>query len=127
MTYFPETEYAHCPHCGAHEGMGLVSEHGYAFVMCLCGARGPRVERAQFKNGMSFDIRAMDAATRAAWNHRAGSNGLAELQAKVNDCVQRMRCAREAYGSVSEGFFTELEKWSDLLSAAQAAIAPTMP
>lgn len=92
MTAFPDKEYAHCPFCGEHFGMGLSSDgRGRGFVQCYCGARGPNVERKDFIQEGVFDLAGFDAATRRAWNIRGTSDGRAELQAKLTNLSERMK------------------------------------
>ena len=120
QTFFPDSEYAHCPYCGSHEGMGMVSERGLQFVQCMCGARGQAVERSAFETNGSIDVAAMDAATRRAWNTRAGSDGVLELQAKVLDTVQRMNYFASVAGRSVQSFVAEIQMWSEHLARAQA-------
>ena len=100
--------------------MGLVSERGRQFVQCVCGARGQAVQREEFESKGHVDVVAMDAATRRAWNARAGSNGAYELEAKVLDAVQRMNLYSIASGRPVEPFVKEIQMWSEHLSRAQA-------
>lgn len=120
QTFFPDSEYAHCPYCGSHEGMGLVSERGRQFVQCACGARGQAVERNIFESNGRVDVAAMDAATRRAWNARAGSNGVFELEAKVLDTVQRMNYFASVAGRSVHPFVQEIQMWSEHLARARA-------
>ena len=118
--FFPDSEYAHCPFCGTHEGMGLVSERGRQFVQCICGARGMSVVRDEFIVDGHIDVGAMDAASRRAWNTRAGSNGAYELEIKVMDAVQRMNHYAIAVGRPVEPFINEIQMWSEHLARAQS-------
>ncbi len=118
-TSFPDSEYAHCPYCGNHDGMGLVSDRGHQFVQCVCGARGQAVERGAFEANGRIDIAAMDAATRRAWNTRAGSNGVLELEAKVLDTVRRMNYFSSVAGRSVQPFVQEIQMWSEYLARAQ--------
>ena len=120
QTFFPDSEYAHCPYCGSHEGIGLVRERGRQFVQCVCGARGQAVERSAFESNAHIDVAAMDAATRRAWNTRAGSNGVFELEAKVLDTVQRMNYFAYVAGRSVQPFVQEIQMWSEHLARAQA-------
>ncbi len=112
---FPSSDYAHCPHCGATEGMGLCSGPGsVGFVRCLCGAQGPQVSRADFTDASgSFDLRRFDDAVRNARNCRVGSNGLAEMQVQLNDAVARM------IEFNNPEILPEIKRWAALMAAAQ--------
>lgn len=118
MTHFPDSDYAHCPNCGAHFGMGLACGEGKVFVLCHCGVRGPGVNRSDFESNGSIDVSAMDSAARHAWNMRTGSNGVPEIQAKIIEATGRMLKSRKAFGKVSSGFFNELTRWVSLLEMA---------
>lgn len=130
MTMFPDKYYAHCAHCGEHEGMGLASEHGRGFVLCFCGARGPTVNRSDFVDSAGkFDLDGFDATTRRAWNTRAGSDGRAELEAKLVDVANRMDVHIEAYEEPPAGMFKEREMWLSyfVVQPAEGAQTPLAP
>lgn len=114
MNRFPSSDYAHCPHCGVTEGMGLCSGPGnVGFVRCLCGAQGPQVSRADFTDGSgSIDLKRFDDAVRQAWNCRAGSNGLAEMQVQLNDAVARM------IDFNNPEILQEVKRWTTLMATA---------
>lgn len=118
-TFFPSSEYAHCPYCGQHEGMGLVTEKERVFVQCICGARGAYILRKDFEAEGRIDVKAMDSAARNAWNCRAGSTGVFELEVKIQEAVQRMLLATAA-GVSSDDFIAEIRMWSEYLNNAQA-------
>lgn len=114
MSLFPSSDYAHCPHCGATEGMGLCSgPRNSSFVRCLCGAQGPQVSRTDFTDGAGLlDLKGFDGAVRQAWNARAGSNGVAELQVQLNDAVARM------IDFNNPEILSEVKRWAALMAAA---------
>lgn len=118
INHFPDSEYAHCQQCGAHFGMGLISDEGKVFVQCHCGARGSAVLRKDYETDGRIDVDAMDAAARRGWNRRSDSNGVPEIQAKLIDAIGRMLKSRKAFGKVSDGFFDELTRWASLLETA---------
>lgn len=128
-TYFPDTEFAHCPFCGAHQGMGFRSAGGLElarrmqFVECDCGARGPSVRAADYEIVFGcLDQVALDNATRRAWNLRANSNGIPELEAKLKDASQRMNDHAIAVDNPVDPFVAELRGWAALLADAHAAV-----
>src|SRR3989344_279706 len=114
VNLFPSSDYAHCPHCGSTEGMGLCSGPGnVGFVRCLCGAQGPQVSRTDFTDESgSLDLRRFDDAVRHGWNCRAGSNGLAEIQVQLNDAVARM------IDFNNPAILPEVKRWAALMAAA---------
>lgn len=117
MTAFPDIHYAHCPHCGEHFGMGLGTDgRGCGFVQCFCGARGPSVERSDFIQDGVFDLEGFDAATRRAWNLRAGSNGRAELEAKLVNLAERMKMHTDRGNEPPAGMFSEKSMWEGHLA-----------
>ena len=111
MSLFPDTDYAHCPHCGTSEGMGLSCANGKWFVLCICGAQGPGVLRSEFLTGVSLDVKKMDNAARKVWNSRAGSDGIPELQIALNDAVGRMLAYK------NPEILIEVEQWAALMTA----------
>jgi hypothetical protein len=98
--------------------MGLGSNKHDTFVRCICGAQGPTVQRSNFTSADGqVDFRGLDSATRRAWNQRAGSNGLVELQAQMNDAVERMIVYKNPQ------IIVEIEQWVKLMAEAQATKA----
>lgn len=130
MTMFPDKHYAHCTHCGEHDGMGLVSQCGRGFVECVCGARGSAIERNAFVQlDGQLDMEGFDASIRRAWNTRAGSDGRAELEAKFVDVANRMAVHIEAGNEPPEGMFKERQMWlgylvGEALKSDQVPLTP---
>lgn len=117
MTGFPDDQYAHCPFCGQHEGMGLSSEgRGRGFVVCFCGARGPHVSRSDFTQDGVFDLAGFDAALRRAWNTRGASDGRYELEAKLADVADRMKWHTDNGREPPAGMFAEQKMWQGHLA-----------
>lgn len=115
MNFFPDNKYAHCPYCGSFEGMGLCSARQGTFVRCFCGAQGPTIQRATFVSADGqLDLAGLDNATRRAWNKRAGSDGLVELQDQINDAVGRM------IGYKNPKIIVEIEFWASLMDEASS-------
>jgi hypothetical protein len=88
------------------------------------------VDRSEFvRLDGHFDLAAYDAATRRAWNTRAGSDGRAELEAKLVDLANRMAVHIEAGNEPPEGMFKERQMWlsylvGEALKGDEVALTP---
>lgn len=115
-TIFPDTDYAHCLHCGDFRCLSVETDGRYRFVQCGCGARGPGVGRSGNEvNGM-LDLDVADNAARRAWNTRVGSNGRAEIEARLREVYERLDQHAEAGTKPHAGLIRAKDKWEGLLA-----------